>query len=57
MSGLRTAPASRALAPDQPLVQAVTELGGKPVARTPEDWPAALVGDAEPPRLPRRAGG
>ena len=40
------------LAPDQSLVQAVTELGGKPVARTPEDWPAALVGDAEPAASP-----
>lgn len=33
------------LAPDRPLAQAVTELGGKPVAQLRENWPLALIGD------------
>nr|WP_294522500.1 hypothetical protein [uncultured Rhodopila sp.] len=36
------------LAPDQPLIQAVRSLGGTPVSTIRENWPSALIGDAEP---------
>lgn len=36
------------LAPDQPLIQAVRRLGGMPVSTIRENWPSALIGDAEP---------
>ena len=36
------------LAPNRPLAQAVTELGGEPDAHAREDWPLALIGDAAP---------
>ncbi len=38
------------LAPGRSLAQAVTELGGKPVAHARDTWPLAVIGNAAPAR-------
>lgn len=48
VAGLPDCTSLTRLAPDRPLAQAVTELGGKLVAQAREDWPVALIGDTVP---------
>jgi len=50
VAGLPDGASLTRLAPDRPLAQAVTELGGKLVEQVREDWPLAVIGDAAPPR-------
>lgn len=45
--GLPDCPSLTRLAPDRPLIQAVRELGGVLVSCIRNEWPAALIGDAE----------
>jgi hypothetical protein len=47
VAGLPDCASLTRLAPNRLLAQAVTELGGEPVAQVREDWPLALIGDVE----------
>jgi hypothetical protein len=48
VAGLTDCGSLTRLAPEQPLIQAVSDLGGLPVSRSRENWPSALIGDAAP---------